>query len=123
MLHRAADTCSCDKMAGPARVDTEFSTIFPQFVWTPPHRLGARIAKEFLGLDAEGPWLRSRVRPSARATPGLAEMARWQSAHALMPFILIGRIAGVSDEQSLEAWKRGEREQIIARAIKAAPRP
>jgi hypothetical protein len=59
----------------------------------------------------------------AQATPSLAEMARWQSAHALMPFILLGRIAGVSDEQSLEAWKRGEREQIIARAIKPAPRP
>jgi hypothetical protein len=58
-----------------------------------------------------------------RATPSLVEMARWQSAHALMPFILLGRIVGVSEEQSLEAWKRGEREQIIARAIKPAPGP
>ena len=63
------------------------------------------------------------VKLGARATLSLAEMARWQSAHALMPFILLGRIAGVSDEQSLEAWKRGEREQIIARAIKPAPHP
>lgn len=51
------------------------------------------------------------------AIPTLAEMARWRSpGHALPAFILLGRMAGLSDEETLRAWLEGGREEVIARA-------
>jgi hypothetical protein len=49
----------------------------------------------------------------------LVEMARWKTlAHALPAFILVGRVAGFTDEQIQDAWSRGDREKIIAAAKK-----
>ncbi|HEY6345985.1 MAG TPA: HEAT repeat domain-containing protein [Bryobacteraceae bacterium] len=54
-----------------------------------------------------------------RALEPLIEMARWKTlAHALPAFILVGRVAGLTDEQIQDAWSRGDREKIIAAAKK-----
>lgn len=54
-----------------------------------------------------------------RALEPLVEMARWKTlAHALPAFILVGRVAGFTDEQIQDAWSRGDREKIIAAAKK-----
>ena len=48
----------------------------------------------------------------------LVEMARWKSAgHALAAFIILGRIAGYSEEAARGAWNRGEREAVISAAL------
>jgi hypothetical protein len=53
------------------------------------------------------------------ALPPLVEMARWKSAgHALFAFIILGRIAGYSDEAARDLWDRGDREVVIEAAIK-----
>jgi hypothetical protein len=55
-----------------------------------------------------------------RALPALVEMARWKSSgHAQAPFFLVGRIAGLDDIAISQAWERGEREAVIARALRS----
>jgi HEAT repeat protein len=52
-----------------------------------------------------------------RAFPSLVEMAQWKSlTHALPAFLLLGRVAGLSDLQVHEAWTRGDRKSVIAAA-------
>ena len=52
-----------------------------------------------------------------RALTALVEMARWKTlAHALPAFVLTGRIAGNSDQEIQDAWSRGDRETILAKA-------
>jgi hypothetical protein len=49
-----------------------------------------------------------------RAAPQLAEMARWNSlTHALPAYILLGRVAGLSETEIQESWSKGEREARI----------
>ena len=56
----------------------------------------------------------------ARALPALIEMARWKSqSHALAPFLILGRIGGMSDEAMFTAWSRGDRQAVIDAAVKA----
>jgi HEAT repeat protein len=56
-----------------------------------------------------------------RALPSLAEMARWKSlGHALPPFMLLGRIAGLNEQQIQDSWTSGKREALIAKALKTA---
>ncbi len=53
-----------------------------------------------------------------RALPALAEMARWPTLrYALPPFLLMGRIAGISDQDTEQAWARGAREPVILKAL------
>jgi len=53
-----------------------------------------------------------------RALPALVEMARWKTpAHALPAFVLVGRIAGRSEQQIQDTWTSGEREKLIAAAL------
>jgi hypothetical protein len=55
-----------------------------------------------------------------RAMPSLVEMARWKSlTHAIGPYTLLGRVAGVSEQQIQDSWSSGQRETIIAKAMKA----
>ncbi len=52
-----------------------------------------------------------------RALPALIEMAHWKAlTHALPPFLLLGRVAGLSDQQVQDAWTKGDRESVIALA-------
>lgn len=58
------------------------------------------------------------ARLRSRALPSLVEMARWTHAgHALGPFLLVARIAGLGDGDAFQAWQAGDREAVIARAI------
>lgn len=55
-----------------------------------------------------------------RAIPALSEMARWKHLpHALPSFILLGRGAGIPEEEIQQAWKDGQRDQFVQRALKA----
>jgi len=49
-----------------------------------------------------------------RSLPALIEMARWKSmSHALPAYVLLGRVAGWTEEQIQEAWSRSDREALI----------
>jgi hypothetical protein len=52
-----------------------------------------------------------------RALVPLVEMARWKDTHSLMALMLLGRIAGISDDETRQAWKTGAREDIIGRVL------
>ncbi len=53
-----------------------------------------------------------------RALPDLAEMARWPTLrYALPPFLLMGRLAGLPDAETQQRWAKGEREDVIAKAL------
>ena len=54
----------------------------------------------------------------SRALPSLVEMARWTHAgHALGPFLILARLAGLTDEAAFQAWQAGDRDAVIARAL------
>lgn len=56
----------------------------------------------------------------ARALPALVEMARWKSqGHALPSFVILGRIAGLSEDAIYAVWARGDRQSVIDAAMKA----
>jgi type IV secretory pathway protease TraF len=58
-----------------------------------------------------------------RAVDPLAEMARWKHLpHALPAFLILGRAAGWTDEQTQEAWKSGDRDASVQKMIKALPK-
>jgi hypothetical protein len=59
-----------------------------------------------------------------RAIDAVAEMARWQDLeHALPPFILAGRLAGLSEADIQAAWIAGNREAVIKKAIEGDKKP
>ena len=50
-----------------------------------------------------------------RALASLIDMERWKTlAHALPPYLLLGRVAGLPEDQVKDAWTRGDREWVIA---------
>jgi hypothetical protein len=54
-----------------------------------------------------------------RALPALIEMARWKTLeHALPAYILLGRVAGWSEDQIQRSWSRGDRDAVIVAASK-----
>lgn len=56
-----------------------------------------------------------------RALPSLVEMARWKErGHAVAGFFMLGRIAGLSEQQLIEAWEKNDRELVINAATKRA---
>jgi hypothetical protein len=56
-----------------------------------------------------------------RALPSLVEMAAWRHLpHALPAYILVGRIAGVSEPALQKAWSDGNRDTVIRRATGAS---
>lgn len=56
-----------------------------------------------------------------RALPSLVEMARWSNpGHALGPYIILARLAGVDDGEAFRAWQAGERETMITHVLGAA---
>ena len=53
-----------------------------------------------------------------RALPALAEMARWKTLrYALPPFLLLGRVAGLPEDQIHRRWETGQREPVIQKAL------
>ncbi len=56
-----------------------------------------------------------------RALPALADMARWRTPrYALPPFLLLGRVAGMTDDQVQKSWQSGDREAVIDKALNTA---
>jgi len=54
-----------------------------------------------------------------RGVESLAEMANWHiAAHAKPAFVLLGRIAGLRDDEIERQWASGERKKTIERALK-----
>ena len=65
--------------------------------------------------DGRDPFVLDQL--SERALGSLAEMSRWKTlAHALPAFVLLGRVAGLSEQQIQDAWTRGDREPVITAA-------
>jgi hypothetical protein len=51
-----------------------------------------------------------------RALPAVMEMAQWKHlAHALPAFILLGRVAGMKEEEIQRAWEAEDRNAVVAR--------
>ncbi|MEZ5353313.1 MAG: hypothetical protein R2762_11805 [Bryobacteraceae bacterium] len=51
-----------------------------------------------------------------RSMDTLREMAKWQHlAHALPAFILLGRVAGMTEEEIQAAWTAGDRSRVMAK--------
>jgi hypothetical protein len=56
--------------------------------------------------------------------PALVEMARWKSpGHALPAYLVLGRVAGLDENELWQAWNQGEREKVITRALAAITPP
>jgi hypothetical protein len=54
----------------------------------------------------------------SKALPALVEMARWKSLfYALPPFMLVGRVAGLPEEEIQSRWTSGDREYVIRKAL------
>lgn len=55
-----------------------------------------------------------------RALEALEEMARWKGQHGWMAFMILGRVAGLAEEELSEArGSREKREQLVDEAIEA----
>ena len=53
-----------------------------------------------------------------RALNSLVEMARWPTLrYALPPFLLAGRLAGLSDDQVRQSWEKGDRDAVIGKLV------
>lgn len=60
----------------------------------------------------------------ARAFEPLLAMARWENpGHALPGLVLLGRVAGLSEEAIFAAVSEGRHQTIIEAALRLAPRP
>lgn len=54
-----------------------------------------------------------------RGLAALAEMARWKTLrYALPPFLVLGRAAGIPEDQIRQAWEKGDREAVVAKALR-----
>jgi HEAT repeat protein len=59
-----------------------------------------------------------------RALPALVEMARWKTLrYALPSFLLLGRTAGIPEQELQDQWQKGDRETAIRMATAAATTP
>ena len=53
-----------------------------------------------------------------RAWDSIVEMAKWKQAeHSLPAYILLGRVAGLPEEDLQHAWSTGDRDLMIKRAL------
>jgi len=67
--------------------------------------------------DKRDPVILSELRQ--KALPSLVEMARWKSSgHANAPFFLLGRVAGLPEDEITAAWERDDRLSFIETAVK-----
>jgi hypothetical protein len=90
-----------------------FIALLDSPVWTDRNKSSGALAA--LSQDRD-PDLLAAVR--ARALTPLVEMARWRTAgHARAGYMLLGRVAGFSEQALSDNWERGEREKIIRLAL------
>jgi len=90
---------------------TWFIEMLNSLVWTDRNKASAALAELTEGRD---PKILERLRE--RALPSLVEMGRWKSlGHALPAFLLVGRLAGLPENEIESAWSRGDREAVIGK--------
>jgi hypothetical protein len=95
---------------------TWFIEMLNSIIWTDRNKAAAALVQL---TEKRDPKVLDQLRE--RALPSLAEMARWNSlGHALPAFLLVGRLAGLSEQEIQDAWSSGEREKVIERALKPA---
>jgi hypothetical protein len=95
---------------------TWFVELMNSAVWSDRHN--ASLALVTL-TDKRDPETLQLIRE--RALPSVLEMARWHDLdHALPPFILAGRISGLTEEEIKAAWVSDHREDILRQAAKSA---
>jgi HEAT repeats len=69
--------------------------------------------------DKRDPAVLSELRQ--KALPSLIEMACWKSSgHAYHSFFLLGRVAGLPEDEITAAWEHGDRASFIETAVKRA---
>lgn len=97
----------------PIPVD-RFVTLLNSPVWTDRNKVS--LALMFL-TETRDPALLSSLR--AHAMVPLVEMARWKSrGHAEPALLILGRVAGQSDEEVGAALERGDRDAVIGAALR-----
>lgn len=100
--------------AGVKISPTWFIEMLNSLVWT--DRNNAAVALVNL-TESRDPSALQQVRE--RAMNSLVEMARWHYLpHALPAYILVGRVSGLSEQEIQDTWSKGERERVIAAAVK-----
>ncbi len=68
--------------------------------------------------ERPNPAVLAQLRESA--LDSLAEMARWKTPrYALAPYLLLGRVAGMPEEEVLQRWRKGDAETVIQKALGA----
>jgi hypothetical protein len=93
---------------------TWFIEMLNSLSWTDRNK--ALMALQIL-TDDRDPLVLDQLRDRAMAS--LVEMARWKTlGHALPAYVLLGRLAGIPEPQIQDAWSRGDRESVIAQAMK-----
>jgi len=91
---------------------TWFIEMLNSIVWSDRYRAASALVNL---TEDRNPRTLAHIRE--RALASLTEMARWRTLpHALPAFLLLGRIAGMSEAEIHQAWQSGEREGVIARA-------
>ncbi len=93
---------------------TWFIEMLNSIVWNDRYRAAGALVQL---TEKRDPRVLDHVRE--RALPALVQMARWKTLrHALPAYIVLGRVAGLAEDQIHAAWEKGEREKVIAQAAK-----
>jgi len=107
-----------DKHADFKVEPTWFIEMLNSLIWT--DRNNAAVALVTL-TDDRNPSVLDELRE--RALQSLIEMARWKKLeHALPAYILLGRVLNLPEKQLQDAWSAGQRETVIAQALKLKPK-
>lgn len=87
-------------------------SLLNSLVWTDRNKASLLIENLSRGREAK---LLASLR--SQALPALIEIARWKSrGHAMSSFVILGRVAGLSEKEIAEAWDRDDRQFVISAA-------
>ncbi len=93
---------------------TWFIEMLNSIVWSDRERAAQALVSI---TENRNPYALAQMRE--RALNALIEMARWKTlAHAVAPFILLGRVAGLPEAKIHEYWSKGDREIVIRLAMR-----
>jgi hypothetical protein len=100
----------------PAPIPPEpFVALLDSVVWSDRNKASMALMELTASRD---PALLRHLRREALVP--LAEMARWKSeGHAMPAFTILGRIAGLSEDEIQAAWTQDRREHLIGLALKS----
>jgi hypothetical protein len=93
---------------------TWFIQMLNSLVWGDRNRAAAALVSL---TEPRDPYVLDQIRETALQS--LAEMAHWKTLeHALPAFLVLGRVAGLPEDQIQSAWSGGNREALIELALK-----